>query len=359
MRELRHNVAHTLTGRYIFVLRQWIKESMKRIVLASLCCLSSASMAAIGIAEDNYQDNERHRLIETKLFYPTTTTASEAIFAENIAFYGFKAAKSAIPKGRGFPLYILVHGTSGNWKNLSWLGSELAENGAFVVSANHPTYTTGQATPEGVLRMWEQPRDVSFLIDQILSSNYAQYVDKDNITVIGYSLGGYTALALAGAKFDIKGYQEYCHKYNDASCDYYSNVLNELSQQERLMISGDYRDKRIKNAVAIAPGYVPAILPKSLDTLSAKTVVVGAELDETIPPKLQITPYINTNLSNLSYNEIKGASHFSFMQVCKPQAIEVLAEEDAAFVCQETGNVDRISIHKRLLEVLSPLKSKI
>ncbi|HHX8281290.1 TPA: hypothetical protein ACVOZE_004571, partial [Vibrio diabolicus] len=153
----------------IFVLRQWIKESMKRIVLASLCCLSSASMAAIGIAEDNYQDNERHRLIETKLFYPTTTTASEAIFAENIAFYGFKAAKSAIPKGRGFPLYILVHGTSGNWKNLSWLGSELAENGAFVVSANHPTYTTGQATPEGVLRMWEQPRDVSFLIDQIIT----------------------------------------------------------------------------------------------------------------------------------------------------------------------------------------------
>ncbi|EKZ9012839.1 hypothetical protein RFA56_004944 [Vibrio alginolyticus] len=125
------------------------------------------------------------------------------------------------------------------------------------------------------------------------------------------------------------------------------------------MILGDYRDKRIKNAVAIAPGYVPAILPKSLDTLSAKTVVVGAELDETIPPKLQITPYINTNLSNLSYNEIKGASHFSFMQICKPQAIEVLAEEGAAFVCQETGNVDRISIHKRLLEVLSPLKSKI
>ena len=37
----------------------------------------------------------------------------------------------------------------------------------------------------------------------------------------------------------------------------------------------------------------------------------------------------------------------------------VLAEEDAAFVCQETGNVDRISIHKRLLEVLSPQKSKI
>ncbi|EKY4195912.1 alpha/beta hydrolase family protein [Vibrio harveyi] len=329
---------------------------MKRIILASLCCFSSTSMATIGIAEDNYQDNERHRLIETKLFYPTTKTASETTFAENIAFYGFKAAKSATPKGKNFPLYILVHGTSGNWKNLSWLGSELAEHGAFVVSANHPTYTTGQATPESVLRMWEQPRDVSFLIDQILSSDYAQYVDKDNITVIGYSLGGYTALALAGAKFDIKGYQEYCNQHNDASCDYYSNALNELSQQERLMISGDYRDKRIKNAVAIAPGYVPAILPKSLDTLSAKIVVVGAELDKTIPPKLQITPYINTNLSNLSYNEIKGASHFSFMQVCKPQAIEVLAEEDAAFVCQETGNVDRNSIHQRLLEILSPLK---
>ncbi|MDF9401535.1 alpha/beta fold hydrolase [Vibrio sp. 1180_3] len=356
MRKLRYCVAHTLTGRYIFVLRQWIKENMKRIMLVSLCCFSSASMATIGIAEGNYQDNERGRVIEAKLFYPTTMTTPETIFAENIAFYGFKAAKSAIPKGRNFPLYILVHGTSGNWKNLSWLASELAEKGAFVVSANHPSYTTGQATPESVLRMWDQPRDVSFLVDQILSSDYAQYVDKDNITVIGYSLGGYTALALAGAKFDIKGYQEYCNQHNDTSCDYYSNAFNDLSLQERLMISGDYRDKRITNAVAIAPGYVPAILPKSLDTLSAKTLIVGAELDKTIPPNLQITPYINTSLSNLSYKEIKGASHFSFMQVCKPQAIEILAEEGAAFVCQETGNVDRSSIHQGLLEVLNPLK---
>lgn len=332
---------------------------MKRIILASLCCFSSASMATIGITEENYHDNKRDRLIETKLFYPTTMTAPETVFAENIAFYGFKATKSAIPKGRNLPLYILVHGTSGNWRNLSWLGSELAEKGAFVVSANHPSYTTGQATPESALRMWDQPRDISFLVDQILSSDYAQYVDKDNITVIGYSLGGYTALALAGAEFDIRGYQEYCNQYNDASCDYFSNAFNDLSQQERLLISGDYRDKRITNAVAIAPGYVPAILPKSLETLSAKTVIVGAELDKNVPPKLQITPYINTNLSNLSYKEIKGASHFSFMQVCKPQAIEILEEEGEAFVCQETGNVDRSSIHQRLLELLNPLKSKI
>ncbi|KUI97430.1 alpha/beta hydrolase family protein [Vibrio sp. MEBiC08052] len=326
---------------------------MKKIILCFLCCFSPASFAAIGIAEESYHDLARQRTIAVKFFYPTAMTAPENVFAENAAFYGFKAAKDAAPKGKRLPLYILVHGTSGNWKNLSWLGSHLAEQGAFVVSANHPGYTTGQATPERVLRMWEQPRDISFLIEQILSGDYAKYIDKDNISVIGYSLGGYTALALAGARFDISGYQAYCHQHHDDSCNYYKNTFDGLSQQEHRLISGDYRDKRITHAIAVAPGYVPAILPQSLETLSAQTVIVGGELDETIPPKLQILPYITTHQNRLTYKEIKGASHFSFMQNCKPQALKILAEEGAAFVCQEAGSVDRTSIHQALLEVIN------
>ncbi|WP_157721417.1 alpha/beta hydrolase family protein [Vibrio gazogenes] len=332
---------------------------MKRIILCALCCFSSASWATIGITEKTGQDLERQRTIEARIFYPTAMTEPESVFAENVAFYGFKAVKNAPPTGQKLPLFILVHGTSGNWKNLSWLGSYLAENGAFVVSANHPGYTTGQATPERILRMWEQPRDVSFLIDQVLSSDYANHIDKDNITVIGYSLGGYTALALAGAKFNISGYQTYCHQHSDDSCKYYGNAFDGLSQQDHQMIAGDYRDARVTKAIAIAPGYVPAILPQSLETLSAKTIIVGGELDKTIPPKLQILPYITTHQSQLTYKTIKGASHFSFMQNCKPQAVKILAEEGAAFVCQDTADVDRKSIHQALLEIVSGQKLKI
>ncbi|WP_038184280.1 hypothetical protein [Vibrio rhizosphaerae] len=104
---------------------------------------------------------------------------------------------------------------------------------------------------------------------------------------------------------------------------------------------------------------MPAILPQSLEALSAQTVIVGGELDQTIPPKLQILPYITTYQNRLTYKEIKGASHFSFMQNCKPQAIEILVEEGAAFVCQEAGRVDRMSIHQALLDIVEQQKAKI
>ncbi|MDW6094372.1 hypothetical protein SBX64_17670 [Vibrio rhizosphaerae] len=47
------------------------------------------------------------------------------------------------------------------------------------------------------------------------------------------------------------------------------------------------------------------------------------------------------------------------MQNCKPQAIEILAEEGAAFVCQEAGRVDRMSIHQALLDIVEQRKAKI
>ncbi|WP_017219727.1 alpha/beta hydrolase family protein [Moritella dasanensis] len=321
----------------------------KRLALMSLCFVSSASLASIGITAEVYQDIDRHRVINTKIFYPTTKTKSEELYADNPAFYGFNAVKNAPPTGSELPVYILVHGTSGNWKNLSWLGSRLAEEGALVISANHPDYTTGQATPDSVMRMWEQPRDVSFLIDKLLASTYVQYIDKKNITVVGYSLGGYTALSLAGAKFDISGYQNYCLQNKDDSCDYYKGVFKNLTQEDRVMISGDYRDKRVSKSIAISPGYVPAILSDSLDDLSANTIVVGAEFDEVIPPEKQLNPYLAEKHKNLFYVEISGASHFSFMQKCKPQATAILAEEGAEFVCQEASNINRKSIHNELI----------
>jgi hypothetical protein len=45
------------------------------------------------------------------------------------------------------------------------------------------------------------------------------------------------------------------------------------------------------------------------------------------------------------------------MQICKPGALEILAEEDAAFVCEDHGS-DRRAIHDRLyryvVEFLQP-----
>lgn len=46
----------------------------EKILLVFLCCYSSVSLVAIGIAERQFESVERDRVIETELFYPTAAT---------------------------------------------------------------------------------------------------------------------------------------------------------------------------------------------------------------------------------------------------------------------------------------------
>lgn len=325
---------------------------MKKIILLSMLMFSRFCFSDIGIVSETYLDVERDRTINVNLFYPTNDGQKQQTFAENPAFLGFKAVKDAPIKGNKLPIYFLVHGTSGNWKNLSWLAKELANNGAFVVAANHPGYTTGQASASNVLRMWDQPRDISFLIDQIVSGKYADIAGSKNITVIGYSLGGYTAMALAGAKFNMLGYEKFCLNSQDESCQYFRHAFTDLSKADRAMINASYKDERVTHSIAIAPGYIPAVVADSLDSLNVKTLIVGAELDKNVPPTTQLLPYLQGHMGNLVYREIADASHFSFLQDCKPNALTILAEEGEEFVCQELGKKDRDSLHTELITLI-------
>jgi predicted dienelactone hydrolase len=51
--------------------------------------------------------------------------------------------------------------------------------------------------PEGFLHVWERPRDVSFALDAL-----AREQPLGPVGAAGFSLGGYTAVALAGARVD-------------------------------------------------------------------------------------------------------------------------------------------------------------
>jgi len=320
---------------------------MKKLTLLSMVMFSQLCFADIGIVSESYLDTARHRNIEANIFYPTKSGQKEQTFAENAAFYGIKAVKNGAIKGDKLPIYFLVHGTSGNWRNQSWLARELANKGAIVIAANHPGYTSGEASPINVLRMWDQPRDVSFLIDQILSGKYANAVDNSNITVIGYSLGGYTAMALSGVAFDILGYEKFCINSQDKSCRYFKDAFPQLTKEDRNRITANYKDTRVTHSIAITPGYIPAIQATSLAELNTKTLIVGAELDKNVPPKTQLLPYLQGHMGNIVYREIAQASHFSFLQNCKPKALSIL-EKDEAFVCKELGKKNRKVIHKEL-----------
>jgi predicted dienelactone hydrolase len=96
------------------------------------------------------------------------------------------------------PFVLHSHGLVSNRVDLQYVARHLASHGYVVASADYPLSNGGApggATPTDVIN---QPADVSFLIDSVLSligdrKPFSGTIDLDRIGLTGYSLGGLTA----------------------------------------------------------------------------------------------------------------------------------------------------------------------
>ena len=53
------------------------------------------------------------------------------------------------------------------------------------------------------------------------------------------------------------------------------------------------------------------------------------------------------------YREIAPAQHFSFLPICRPNAVELLAETHEEFICQEQAGTTREQIHTEALAAIT------
>lgn len=87
----------------------------------------------------------------------------------------------------------------------------LSMTGFVVVLPNHPGSTSGNASAQAAARVWERPADISAVIDQIvMNPQDYPYIDTDRIAALGFSAGGYTAMAVSGARVDVGALQSFC-----------------------------------------------------------------------------------------------------------------------------------------------------
>lgn len=316
---------------------------LKKIFILNSILISSL-FAQTAIKQDILQYKDR--VLEVTTWYPSKNTKKET-FAQNMVFKGFKASKETKIVNKKFPLIIFAHGTTGNWRNLSWLANDLAKDN-IIIAANHPGYTSKDSNPKSVLRVWNQAKDVSFLITKALNSDFKNNIDKNNIFVLGFSLGGYTALALSGAKLDMSNYIEFCKKYNDKACEYFKEATSIIDKTYLKQASQDLKDTRIKKSIAITPGLVQSMTNESLKNITTPTLVIGAQYDHNVPVETVIKGKLKSFSKDITYHEIKDAAHFSFMQLCTNNAIPILKEENAEFVCMDGKLKKRQVIHKEL-----------
>lgn len=330
-----------------------LKVKLKLILILSIYTINLLAQTAYK-EEINYNND---RKLETAIWYPSNEKSDET-FSQNILFYGFKSKKNAQIKKGKYPLIIFAHGTTGNVRNLSWLANNLAKNN-IILAANHPGYTSKNSSPKTVLRVWNQAKDIKYLITYALNSNLKQYIDKDKIYVLGFSLGGYSALALSGAKLDMSTYKDFCEKYEDEACKYFKNAISIIDEDYLNNAKQDLKDNRINASISLAPGLVQNMTNKSLENINIPSLIIGAQLDHNVPVETVIKSKIKHFSTNIQYHEIKDASHFSFMQICTNKASVILKEENAEFICKDGKNKKREEIHKETRDLIESFLKNI
>jgi predicted dienelactone hydrolase len=260
-----------------------------------------------------------------------------------------------------FPLIVLSHGLGGAALGVSWLGTALASHGYIAVAVNHPgNNADDDYTPQGFALWWERAKDVSTVIDKMLAdSTFGSRINPKRIGGIGYSLGGYTMIEIAGSTFDLATFRELHHRRLGDKSDgppAFPNLFFEqfdiLSKtdadfQESVRHAGDsYRDPRVRAVVAIAPSGGPMSPATPLERISIPVVIIAGEADEVVPVASH-AKYFAAHIPSAKLIIFPGAvGHLVFLQNCTDEGRKSLD-----WACVDGPGVDREAIHARTLEI--------
>ncbi|NJL52556.1 MAG: alpha/beta hydrolase [Hydrococcus sp. SU_1_0] len=217
------------------------------------------------------------------------------------------------------PLIIISHGLGSDVTTFSYLAKHLASHGFAVAVPEHPGSSAKQieallsglesdvTPPEELIN---RPLDIKFLLDR-LTERFGDQIDVNHVGMIGQSFGGYTALALAGAKINWNLLRDDCPNI-DTSWNL-SWLIQCLALQIPLVVTEqELKDERVTAAIAINPLVGSIFGQEGLSKVKIPLMFISGSADP-ITPSLpeQITPFTWLTTPEKYLVLLKGGTHFS------------------------------------------------
>ena len=249
------------------------------------------------------------------LYYPTmaaTRAVAMGPFTLDVAIGG-------TPVDKVKALILLSHGIGGSELGHSVLAQALARNGYLVAALRHPgdNWQSRSLIEKGPERYFdERPRQASRVIDAILADpRWKERIASDSqgprVGALGHSAGGYTVLALAGARPDLCRLRQHCAVEASQDPIFCGVGRSGGAMPPSPAVTSSLEDKRVRAIVAMAPAGVP-FTAESLAAVRSATVIYVAELDRFLVPRFH-AEWVASNLPAPNLHRVPNAWHFAFM----------------------------------------------
>lgn len=274
----------------------------------------------------NWQ-NASDRPIAWSAWYPTddilTSDCRSGVFFD----IGDVISEASLASTGTFPVVLMSHGTGGTAESLGWLARALAREGYVVIGANHHGNSGFEPyVAEGFLCWWERAIDLSILLSTVSESGFfADRLDLQRVSGVGFSLGGHTVLALAGARTSIETFETWRRnkaptnagpkEFPDAA-----NKIPELLKTSQAFRSSwarhgeDFTDGRFSRVVALAPAPpVRAFTAPSLQQIEIPVTILTGGAD-TEAPSAHCADWIMQQNPNFQHYDLgEHVHHHTFL----------------------------------------------
>ena len=308
----------------------------------------------IGQTTLEFYDVKRTRPITIDLWYPTSESLKESDKSFSPFRREFTVRDAKLPSKK-LPLIMISHGTGGSRLSLEWLAQRLVKNGYLVAAPDHWGNTFDNPIAIEFVKPWERPLDMSFALTRLLEDiAFKAVIDEDKIGALGFSYGGYTVLALAGAVLDyellLKFHNTPEGKKEINSIPEFPNLWAQLQSPQFIRMTQNIpnlKDDRFKAFFTISPGTARGFNDrKQFKDIQRPVFIIGAESDSITPVESYARKYHNL-IHHSEYFEFKGkVGHY----VMLAEASEELKEE-APIPFTDHPSVDRHTIHNKVSDL--------
>jgi predicted dienelactone hydrolase len=233
------------------------------------------------------------------------------------------APEGDTPQEKPFPLVVISHGSGGTPLLYRTLARHLANNGFVVGIPEHPYNNRNDNSLAGTVEnLVNRPRHIRSAIDWFFENKaFSPFLKSDAVAIIGHSMGGYTALALAGG---------------------IPTPLPREAEDGHVSHIDVKPDPRVKTLVLLAPAAVWFGARGALSKVTIPILMLVGEKDKHTPYERHARLVLDgvPDKTKIQCKVVENAGHFSFLSPFPQHMIK-----ESFPPSQDPPGFDRVRFH--------------